>query len=97
MASDPRTTNAYRKLSAQYKAQCRQRNRPCVHCVQPIDYLIEDTNDPQAFTVEHVKPVSTHPHLALDITHWEAAHRTCNSSRGVGDMKPSLGTPSRDW
>lgn len=97
VVADPRTTSAYRKLSAAYKAECRQRRRLCCHCAQAIDYTLTDTNDPHAFTVEHTHPVSTHPHLVNDTTHWQPAHRACNSSRGVGDMKPSLGKTTREW
>lgn len=97
MATDPRTTRTYRKLSAQYKAESRQRRRPCCQCGQPIDYTIEDTNDPRAFTVEHTRPVSTHPHLAYDVTYWDASHRSCNASRGVKDMTPGIGATSEDW
>lgn len=96
MGTDPRTTNAYRKLSAAYKAECKQRRAPCVHCAQPIDYTL-DTNDAYAFTVEHTYPVSTHPHLVEATRHWQPAHRACNSSRGVGEMKPNLGASSQEW
>lgn len=88
-----RTSRTYRKLALNLKGQ----RRPCCHCGQPIDYSIVDTNDPNAFTVEHIKPLSTHPHLAEEPSNFDASHRRCNASRGVGEMKPSLGTPSNDW
>jgi 5-methylcytosine-specific restriction endonuclease McrA len=97
MPTDPRTTTAYRQQAKQYKAQCRQRLSPCIHCTQPIDYTIEDTNDPNAFTIEHLHPVSTHPHLVLDLSNWAPAHRHCNSSRGTNPIQPGLGTTSENW
>lgn len=90
--ADPRTSRRYRMLAANLKAQ----RRPCCHCGQPIDYTL-DTNDPGAFTVEHLKPISTHPHLAEDPSNFDAAHRSCNSSRGVKEMRPAIGPTSRRW
>jgi 5-methylcytosine-specific restriction endonuclease McrA len=88
-----RTSRTFRKLAANLKAQ----RRPCCHCGQAIDYSIEDHNSPDAFTVEHLKPWSTHPHLAEDPSNLDASHRRCNASRGTGEMAPTLGETSRDW
>jgi 5-methylcytosine-specific restriction endonuclease McrA len=88
-----RTSRTYRKLAADQ----RGRRLPCCHCAQPIDYTITNHNDPDAFTVEHIKPLSTHPESAEDPTNFLSAHRRCNSQRGIGDIKPSLGTTTRDW
>lgn len=96
VATTPRTGRNYRRLSAQYKAECKQRRAPCCHCAQRIDYTL-DPNNVAAFTVEHIKPVSTHPHLVEDVTNWAASHRSCNASRGVKDMTPGMGTASQDW
>lgn len=68
-----------------------------MHCVQPIDYTLEDTNDPYAFTVEHIKPLSLYPEYAEDPTNFGPSHRSCNSSRGTKDIQPGLGESSRNW
>lgn len=87
-----RTSHSFRRLTANLRAQ----RRPCCHCGQRIDYTLEP-NDPRAFTAEHIKPLSTHPHLAEDPGNLDAAHKACNSSRGTGPMRPALGTTSRNW
>ena len=87
-----RTSRNFRKLAANLKAQ----RRPCCLCGQAIDYTLHHL-DPDSFTVEHVKPRSTHPHLAEDPGNLDAAHKRCNSSRGNREAKPALGATSRDW
>ena len=87
-----RTTRNFRRLAANLRAQ----RRPCCRCGQAIDYSLDRTH-PDSFTVEHVKPKSTHPHLAEDPGNLDAAHRRCNSSRGNRDAGLGLGTTSRAW
>jgi len=86
-----RSGRRWRTLSAQLKAQ----RLPCWLCGQPINY--DNDGDPHAFTVDHVKPRSTHPELAEDPTNLRPAGARCNKSRGARDPKPGLGTTSRDW
>ena len=59
-----------------------RRNHDLCHlCLKPIDKTLPYT-DPQSFTVDHLQPISTAPHLALVYTNLAAAHRSCNSKRG---------------
>lgn len=87
-----RSSRRFRRLAANLRAQ----HRPCRHCGQPIDYALAHP-DPASFTVEHIKPWSTHPELREDPTNLDAAHLACNSSRGNRDTPPGLGTTSRRW
>jgi 5-methylcytosine-specific restriction endonuclease McrA len=50
-----------------------------------------------AFPLDHIKPLSTHPHLGEVWTNSEAAHRRCNLGRGDRTPPLDLGTPSRRW
>jgi 5-methylcytosine-specific restriction endonuclease McrA len=85
-------TNDVNRLRADASAQ----RRPCWLCGQPIDYTLRKP-DPNAFTLDHVKPVSTHPHLEHDPTNHAPAHASCNYRRQDKDPKPTLGATSRRW
>jgi 5-methylcytosine-specific restriction endonuclease McrA len=87
-----RTTRRFKLLARKLRAA----RRPCWLCGQPIDYSLP-RDDPQAFTVDHALPRSTHPHLAEEPTNLRAAHARCNKSRGTTDPKPGIGSTSRDW
>lgn len=87
-----RSTRRFRRLAAELKTQ----RRPCCHCGQKIDYSLAAPNS-WSFTVEHIKPWSTHPELREDPANLDAAHWSCNSSRGNREVKPSLGSTSRQW
>jgi 5-methylcytosine-specific restriction endonuclease McrA len=50
---------------------------------------------PGATTVDHVRPVSTHPHLALDPANMRAAHLSCNSERGARAPERTAPPPGR--
>lgn len=76
--------------------QIRSEHRPCCYCGQPIDYTLPATHA-QSFTVEHKRPLSLHPEGAEDYDNLDAAHRSCNSSRGNGDPTPPIGATSRHW
>lgn len=90
-------------------ANVRSWRRPCCLCGQPIDYdlearliaegatPVEARNHPDAFTVEHKQPWSTHPHLRTDLGNLDAAHRRCNNAKGDGPAPDSLGMRSREW
>ncbi len=54
-------------------------------------------DDPNAFTLDHVKPLSLYPDLAEVETNQRAAHRRCNLGRGNRAPALSLGEPSRRW
>jgi 5-methylcytosine-specific restriction endonuclease McrA len=69
---------------------------PCWLCGQAIDYEAP-ADDPNAFTVDHVKPLSLHPDLAEVESNQRAAHRRCNVGRGNRPPQLDIGEPSRCW
>ncbi|MFI9537467.1 HNH endonuclease [Nocardia fusca] len=73
-----------------------RRAQPCFICRQPIDYRLPH-DDPEAFTVEHIKPRSTHPHLELEPSNCAPAHASCNKSRGNSEVVYGLGRTSEQW
>jgi hypothetical protein len=89
-------TGNYRRQRALLKAEGRRRNLPCWLCGQPIDYDAPHL-DPGAFSLDHIKLVSTHPWLKEDTTNHAPAHRRCNLGRGNRAPTLGLGEPSRDW
>ncbi|MEQ3835298.1 HNH endonuclease [Lawsonella clevelandensis] len=82
-------------IRKQYKHQCQQNNTPCWLCGQPINYNLPTTHQ-QSFTIDHMLPYSTHPHLLEDQTNFRPAHRHCNIQRS-NKTPTSLGTLSRNW
>jgi 5-methylcytosine-specific restriction endonuclease McrA len=68
-AGDPRGTQAWRRLSARVAAE------------EPICWLRLPGCTTRSTTGDHVKPVSTHPHLALDRTNVRGACAHCNKKR----------------
>ena len=87
-----RNTANYQRLVTSLRA----RRLPCWLCGQPIDYEAP-FDDPNAFTADHVQPLSLHPDLAEDPTNLRAAHRRCNGSRGNRAPALDLGQLSRRW
>lgn len=92
-----RTSRRFRRLAANLRTQ----RRPCCICHEPIDYQLR-WPDPGSFSVEHIKPWSTHPHLREDPANLDAAHLRCNSARGrrtrtTADLARGLGQRSRQW
>lgn len=77
-------------------ANLRAKHDPCWLCGQAIDYDLP-TDDPRSFEADHIRPLSTHPHLAEDPNNLAASHRKCNRSRGNRDPSPGLGATSREW
>ena len=67
----------------------------CHGCGEVIDKTLEWPH-PKSFSVDHIEPVSLHPHLALERTNLAAMHLGCNSSKGNGTRRPEVQT-SRDW
>lgn len=79
------------------KANLRAQHRPCCICGQPIDYTLR-WPDPQCFTVQHIKPWSTHPHLREDPANLDAAHLSCNTSLSDRDQSTAqLDNVSESW
>lgn len=89
---DPRRTYRYRVL----RAALRKQRKPCYICGLDIDYTASKA-EPLSFTADHVKPVTTHPELALVASNLKAAHYRCNTRRQDGAIKPELGQVSRSW
>lgn len=81
-----RSGATYRKHRNQMKAE----RQPCYICREPINYEAK-AGQPDAFELEHILPLSTHPHLAEDPANLGAAHMSCNRSKGTGDAIYSVG------
>jgi len=84
------------RRSKRLRDEVRARGGPCILCGQPIDYSLPHDH-PEAFTVEHRKPWSTHPELREDPANLGPAHASCNKRRGNRAQPPSLGLQSRSW
>lgn len=91
-ATPARRTRRQKRLAANLKAQ----RRDCWLCSLPIDYDLPPDDD-MAFSVDHVKPWSTHPELREDPGNLAAAHARCNKQRGNKPPPLGLGLLSRTW
>ena len=89
-ASAGRTGRRWNRRRENLKAQ----RKPCWLCSSPIDYSLAWPH-PYSFTVDHVAPLSTHPHLAEDPSNLASAHLHCNAQRGAKAV--GLGQTSRQW
>jgi 5-methylcytosine-specific restriction endonuclease McrA len=94
-----RSTRRWRKL----KQDVYMRGASCCRCGQPIDYNLPYLNtdgepNGESKSVDHFPmPLSTHPHLAEDLSNLAAAHLRCNISAGNRGVGVELGTTSRKW
>lgn len=84
------------------KQQIRQTETHCYRCGQRIDWTLtyrdeHGNTNPDAGTVEHVLPLSTHPHLAEDMGNLRASHLRCNQSAGNRHTELTIGLRSRRW
>ena len=61
-----------------------------------IDYRVEWPDD-EAFELDHLYHVSTHPEFAEDPAGFRASHRACNRKRGAKMHTGGLGATSRRW
>lgn len=54
---------------------------------------------PGQFSVDHVLPKSTHPHLMWELGNMRPAHLRCNKKRGTKTPRATapLPMPSRNW
>lgn len=87
-----RSGGNWRKLVANQRAK----QLPCWICRQPINYAAK-ANSSDAFEVDHIKPLSTHPHLAEEPTNLASVHSLCNRAKGAKAASPALGDTSRNW
>lgn len=90
--SDPwRSGRVWEALCAQVYAE----ESVCHICLELVDFTLPPRTR-MSRSVDHVKPVVTHPHLALVRSNLRLAHVGCNSSKSargdVGDYEPS-----REW
>jgi len=91
-APTARRTQRAKRLARDLKA----RKNPCWLCGLAIDYTLPPDDD-MAFSVDHVKPWSTHPELREDPDNLAAAHSRCNKQRGNKPPPLGLGLLSREW
>ncbi|WP_313673262.1 HNH endonuclease signature motif containing protein [Mycolicibacterium sp.] len=85
---------SWRVLKDEFRKRCREVNARCWICDQQINYQAKFT-DPASFEADHVKPVSTHPQLALIMGNLRPSHQSCNRGRGA---RPIDGAWTRaDW
>ncbi len=91
-----RDSRAERDLHAELHGLWGIARPPCWLCGQPIDYDAP-AHDPDALDVDHVKPYSTHPHLALVRSNLRPSHVRCNRSRGARPPRPEIGAVAEEW
>lgn len=88
-----RSGGNWRRLTANQRAK----HQPCHICQQPIDYTLTYPNE-DSFSVDHIKPRSTHPQLAEEPTNLASSHLRCNKAKqDKATPKPALGNTSRNW
>ena len=92
MACDPRKTRAYKAMRSRKLKKARKNNEPCWICGGAIDYLAP-AHTPDAWELDHVKPVDKYPELALDPTNCRSSHSSCNRSKS--DSTEVLGLGNR--
>lgn len=89
-------SDAWVSLRRDLRAEWSAANAPCWLCGQAIDYAAP-AHDKEALDVDHVRPRSTHPHLALDRNNCRPSHVRCNRSRGNGPPRPDIGSVTESW
>lgn len=89
-----RGSSKFRMARNRFKERCRRVNARCYWCqlrgadpeLAQIDYYAE-ANQAWSFELDHLHPVETHPHLALDPSNWVPSHSRCNRSKGTKSIK----------
>lgn len=86
-----RTTTAY----ANFVKRVKQLERAwvCYRCELDIDPELEYP-DPYSWSLEHIKPVDTHPELVYDVDNATGAHLRCNVRHGRSTQDRRT---SRQW
>ncbi|BCI83577.1 hypothetical protein ACJH6J_30395 [Mycobacterium sp. SMC-18] len=94
-----RNSRAYRTARAEFRREEKVRQAPCIICGGFIDFRLRWPHA-DSWTLEHLKPVATHPELMLDRRNWASGHAGCNRLKG-GGLNPILpgemGEPSEAW
>lgn len=88
-----RSTRRWKTLAANLRAS----RHPCWLCGQPINYNAADPNDDDAFSVDHVRPLSLYAAGAEDPSNLRASHQRCNKRRGNNEPSPNIGSTSESW
>lgn len=91
-----RDTRRYKTLRAQYRQHCADHNLPCWLDGKPIDYTLP-ADHPDAWSLDHALPVSTHPELSEDPANFRPSHLDCNKRRGNSAPFIPIGQPSEAW
>jgi 5-methylcytosine-specific restriction endonuclease McrA len=88
-----RSTSKFRMARDRFKQRCRRVGARCYWCclrgdseMATIDYYA-DANMPYGFELDHLRPVETHPHLALDPSNWVPSHSRCNRQKGTKSLE----------
>jgi len=68
------TSHQWHKLRSKVKAKWKANHMPCGYCGKPLDWQAKPI-------VDHIKPRSTHPQLALDETNLMVVHHRCNTRK----------------
>ena len=102
MATNLRSGRDYWRLRQRFFEQCAATGTPCWLCGQSIDYSLpwrddDGTVNDEAFELDHLHPVSTHPELVKDPANFRASHRECNRNRANKKAINKIGIPSRRW
>ncbi|RRD61642.1 HNH endonuclease [Leucobacter sp. OH1287] len=96
MKQDPRHTALYKKLRKTFRQTCQTKQLPCWLCEQPIDYNLP-ARHPEAFELDHINPVTSHPEQANNPNNFKPSHRLCNQTKSNKTHTTNLGTLSRNW
>ncbi|CPR79361.1 HNH endonuclease [Mycobacteroides abscessus] len=90
------STRRFKRLWREFRAHCEKYQLPCWLCGRPIDYALRGQH-PDAFNLDHAKPVSTYPELAEDRSNFRPSHADCNKRRGNKAPFIAIGRPSERW
>ena len=91
-----RGSRRYRKVRAAFRAHCADLLLPCWLDGKAIDYDLPSEH-PDAWSLDHALPVSTHPESACDPGNFRPSHLACNRRRGTAAPFIPLGVPSERW
>jgi 5-methylcytosine-specific restriction endonuclease McrA len=92
-----RPTQWHGEAARRARDRVRRRRLPCCLCGKPIDYSLPKSH-PMSFTLEHKVSRLLAPELMFDSNNHDAAHRSCNSSKGTGSGEHLRPLPaSREW
>lgn len=96
-AVDILQTPEWRRLRLDCYERDKAAHARCALCGGEIDYDAKPSSHDYAYEPDHKLPREKHPELALVPENIQAAHRTCNRSKGSKASIKNLGVPSREW